>query len=126
MAEPGAFTAFTSDTNDYETYSAGSVIFEDGESGDCLYVVRTGSVDLLKGEILLEAVGPGNAFGEMVLTGRPERSATAIATEETTVVRVDQARFDRTMQMNPFLARAFMRLIADRLSEMNERLKTLG
>jgi CRP-like cAMP-binding protein len=126
MAEEGVFAIFTRNSDDYETYAAGAEVFREGDTGDCLYVVRSGVVDLLKGEIFLDSVEPGGAFGEMVLTGRPERSATAVAREETTVVRVDQARFDRVMSMNPFLARAFMRLIADRLSAMNERLKALS
>ncbi len=62
----------------------------------------------------------------MALTGRLVRSASAVAREETTVVAVDRARFDRVLSMNPFLARAFMRLIADRLSAMNDRLSALS
>ena len=121
----GTFSVFVRNAVDYETYSAGQEVFREGETGDCLYVVRSGTVDLLKGEVLLESVEPGGAFGEMVLTGRPQRSASAVARDDATIVRVDQTRFDFVMQTNPFLARAFMRLIADRLSIMNERLKDL-
>ncbi len=42
MAEDGVFAIFTRNSDDYETYPAGADIFREGDTGECLYVVRTG------------------------------------------------------------------------------------
>jgi CRP-like cAMP-binding protein len=119
----GPFAVFVRHAEDYDTYPDGAVIFKSGDEGDCLYAVRSGQVELKDGDVLLDVVEPGSVFGEMVLVGRTHRSATAIARGETTLVAVDQARFDRLVSINPFIAREFMRLMADRISAMNQRIQ---
>jgi CRP-like cAMP-binding protein len=91
-----------------------------------MYAVHTGRVELRTGHHVLEVVGSGGVFGEMILVGRFERSATAIALEDCQLVPIDQSRFDRIIQRYPNLARELMWLMAERLTAMNERLKTGG
>jgi CRP-like cAMP-binding protein len=63
----------------------------------------------------------------MILVGRSSgRSATAIAQEECQLVPIDQDRFYGIIQLNPFLAREFRRVMAGRLKAMNERFKSSG
>jgi CRP/FNR family cyclic AMP-dependent transcriptional regulator len=62
-------------------FITGKIIFEAGEKGDSLYIIREGSVQVFvldaesKEKIILSQLGPGDYFGEMaLLTGEP-RSA---------------------------------------------------
>jgi hypothetical protein len=48
---------FFESSDNAETYRAGENIFRVGEGGRCMYVVRTGSVDLMLDETLLVTVG---------------------------------------------------------------------
>ena len=64
-----------------ETYEAGAYIFREGETGEKLYVVMDGSLDVVLGadspdEMLLRTCGPGEYIGEMSLI-LPEGKRTA-------------------------------------------------
>ncbi|MGE5697608.1 MAG: ATP-binding cassette domain-containing protein [Candidatus Sericytochromatia bacterium] len=67
------------------------VLFEQGTTGDCIYVVADGEVEIVReladgGEQLLKAAGPGEYFGEMgPLFGLP-RTATVRARTDATVI----------------------------------------
>jgi CRP-like cAMP-binding protein len=127
MSEQPMFSVLTKNADEFETYPKGAAIFREGDRGDCMYVVRKGRVELSTGGEPLEVVESGGIFGEMILVGRSSgRSATAIAQEECQLVPIDQDRFYGIIQLNPLLAREFMRVIAERLKAMNERLKSVS
>src|SRR5271169_3225395 len=52
-------------------YSAGEVIFQEGDSGKAVYVVLEGSVKIVKKSnvenMILAVLGPGSHFGELAL-----------------------------------------------------------
>ncbi len=123
MDERSVLSVLTRNAEKLETYPQGAIIFREGDKGACMYAVHTGRVQLSTGGHVLEVVGPGGIFGEMILVGRSERSATATALEESQLVPIDQTRFDRMVQLDPFLAREFMWIMAERLTAMNERLR---
>ncbi len=63
-------------------YEPGETVFEEGDSGDSLYMILSGRVEVVKrfgaGDSAPEVVGqlgPGEYFGEMALLGRGPRSA---------------------------------------------------
>jgi CRP/FNR family transcriptional regulator len=120
------FSILVRNEDGFESYPKGTVIFREGDKGEHMYAVRKGRVELSTAGTPLEVVEYGGIFGEMILVGRSERSATAIAQEECEVVPIDQKQFDRLIQLNPFLAREIMRTMADRLKAMNERLKPIS
>jgi NADH:ubiquinone reductase (H+-translocating) len=64
-------------------YEPGEVVFEEGDSGDSLYMILSGQAEILKrfgGEQqIVRSLGPGEYFGEMALLGRHPRSAGARA-----------------------------------------------
>ena len=89
------------DEIDLVRHSAGTVIFDRDDPGDAMYVVRSGAVDLLVEGAVLERVGVGGLFGEMALLDRIERSATAIAAEPATLVRISRTRFRELVRAEP-------------------------
>jgi NADH:ubiquinone reductase (H+-translocating) len=60
-------------------YEPGETVFEEGDTGDSLFMIISGEVEVLKrfdGEPrLVGQLGPGQYFGEMALLGRRPRSA---------------------------------------------------
>ena len=102
-------------TTDVESYAAGQVIFEKGQPGDVLYVVREGQVSIVLNGAEIDSAGPGGIIGEMALIDDQPRSATAIATTNCTLVPIDERRFTFLVQQTPHFALTVMRVMAARL-----------
>ena len=66
-----------------EKFKAGDTLFNEGEMGDCLHMVRVGSLTISRNiggkDVVLSYVPAGNYIGEMALLGETRRSATARA-----------------------------------------------
>jgi len=104
---------------DFKIFSAGQIIFKEGQPGDVMYVVIEGTVDLLVRDELLNKIGPGEILGEMALIDTQPRSATAIATTDCKLVPLDQKRFTFLVQETPFFAVDVMRIMAARLRRLS-------
>ena len=79
-----------------ETYSKGTVIFKEGEVGDCMYDIHFGSIGIYKdynqdGEKLLAKLSPNEFLGELGLIDGVKRSATAVVLEDDTTVEIISA-----------------------------------
>jgi CRP/FNR family cyclic AMP-dependent transcriptional regulator len=48
------------------SFASGDLIFRASDKGDKMYVVRSGEVDIELNGKVIETVGPGGFFGEMV------------------------------------------------------------
>ena len=107
----------------YETFAAGQTIFKDGDEGRCMYVVYEGAVKLMIHGRLVEKLGPGGVFGEMSLIDRSPRSATAVADGDVKLVAITEKRFNFLVQQTPKFALQIMRLMAERLRSMGNKLR---
>jgi Fe-S-cluster-containing hydrogenase component 2/CRP-like cAMP-binding protein/thioredoxin reductase len=78
-------------------FRAGDMLFEAGDSGDSLHVIRRGSVSLRRvgtaGEVTVAEVRAGELVGEMALMGDPIRRDTAVATVATETVEIGRTEF---------------------------------
>jgi CRP/FNR family cyclic AMP-dependent transcriptional regulator len=124
MAED--FLGLFSDENIALTFEAGRVLFKKGDPGQDLYVVKSGEIQVLDGNHVLETVTAGGIIGEMALVDGSPRSATARAITETVVIPIDERRFLFMVQQTPFFAIRVMRVMTTRLRAMNERARTLN
>jgi CRP/FNR family transcriptional regulator, cyclic AMP receptor protein len=105
-----------------QTFAAKAVICRDGEDGDCLYVIVSGSVQIQKRGLELAVLTRANSLGEMAVLDSSPRSADAIAMEETVVLRVGQEQFLETMQSNSRIMQSVVRMLLTRLRIMDEHL----
>lgn len=109
-------------------YQQGQNLFCEGDPGDRVFFIMSGRVQVSKklanGETReLAVLGEGDIVGEMaVLDGRP-RSATVSALEPTEVLEVAKDHFLASMEQQPKLAINFLKLLALRIDQMNERFK---
>ena len=98
-----------------ERFNAGATIFAEGDAGDRMYIVRSGTVDLLVGNKLVETVQVNGIFGEMALVDGALRSATARAKEACELAPIDRRLFLLMVDEAPYFALNVMRVMADRL-----------
>lgn len=81
-----------------ERYKDGEIIFKEGNAGDWIYIVLSGSVAISKKigakTYDLGLLGPDDMFGEFSYFGDVERTATARAVGETAVGIVDRKVID--------------------------------
>ena len=115
MSNSVNYTALFKNDKNAERFPAGTVLFQEGDLGDCMYVVKSGTVDIKDGDAVLETVGEGAIFGEMALLDSEPRSASAVVAEDAELVCVDPRRFQFLVQNTPYFAIHVMRVMAARL-----------
>ncbi|NVB80026.1 MAG: cyclic nucleotide-binding domain-containing protein [Kofleriaceae bacterium] len=98
-------------------------VFQEGQPGDAMYVVTSGSVRLLSGEKIVAELGRGQHFGEMALVDRSTRSLSAIASEASRLVVVNRKDFYELIKREPASAVkmlwAFVQVLGQRLRKTN-------
>ncbi|HTJ44825.1 MAG TPA: cyclic nucleotide-binding domain-containing protein [Kofleriaceae bacterium] len=83
---------------------ADQVVFREGDPGDAMYVVMSGTVKLSKSGVTVAELGKGQHFGEMSLVDRSVRSLTATAAETARVAVVKRKDFYDIIKKEPQLA----------------------
>ena len=112
-------TLATSDN--VRAFQAGQKIFEAYDMGSEMYVVLEGQVELTVDSTVLETLGPGAPFGEMALIDQAPRTATATAKTPCKLAVLSEKRFLFMVQTMPHFALDMMKVMADRLRKMNQR-----
>jgi CRP/FNR family transcriptional regulator, cyclic AMP receptor protein len=99
---------------DIRRVGAQTRIMKKGDRGDAFYVILDGSVWVDPPGIRL---GPGHTFGELALLDDGPRTATVTAEEETSLLRLSQAKFIKLLRDEPSISIAMLRQLAARLRE---------
>jgi CRP/FNR family cyclic AMP-dependent transcriptional regulator len=106
-------------------YSAGDIIFHEGDSGKAVYVVLQGSVKIIKESNLesktLSVLGPGSHFGELALIGRTSRFATAVAEKDSLLLIMYKSYFDDLIRSNSTTSSKILLNLAEILSDYIHR-----
>jgi CRP-like cAMP-binding protein len=97
----------------------GDFLFREGERGDKMYVLLEGNADVMVGELVVEAAGPGALLGEMALIDDSPRTASVVAKTPCRFAQIDRRRFHFLVQQTPHFATHVMKTLADRLRHMN-------
>lgn len=97
------------------------IIFAEGESGEVMYGLLMGKVDLcVKGKVV-ETIHAGDVFGEGALVQPSgERASTAIARCDCSLVYLNQERFLFAIQNTPMFAIEVMRSYSNRLRHLKQ------
>ncbi len=111
-------------------FEAGSVIFEEGDAGEVLFVIQSGEVELtrmgLTGRQAVARLGCGEFFGEMSVVVREPRTARAVATTDCRLLELDGATLEAMCVERPEIAIRIIRRLTDRLIDSERRLSALG
>jgi CRP/FNR family cyclic AMP-dependent transcriptional regulator len=119
-SDPDFLNLFRHETN-IVRLAPGEALFTEGDSGACMYIVRSGAVRVSTGTMELEQLGPGSILGEMALIEETPRSATVTAVSDCEIAVIDRRRFLFLVQQTPSFALNVMRVLSHRLREMNRR-----
>jgi uncharacterized membrane protein len=106
-------------------YAAGQAVFNYGDPGDALYIVRSGEVEIYvrndQGEkIALETSQPGDIFGEIALLDSGPRTAWVAALGDVELLRLDRAHFEAYVRQYPPAALNLLSVAARRLRRSDE------
>lgn len=73
-----------------------------GEPGDCLYIIYSGSVKCIVNGVHVATYKAGEAVGQTALDGAIPRSSTLLAACPTTILRLERDDYSFTMQVTFF------------------------
>jgi len=112
-------------------FQKGQVIFQEGETGDALYVVLNGLVkvslfDEDGKEYILDFIGRDGFFGELSLIDELPRSADVTAIEDSQFLMIKRHDFLRLLEQNPMITISILKTLSRRLRAADERIKGLA
>jgi CRP/FNR family transcriptional regulator, cyclic AMP receptor protein len=108
------------------SYSAGSTIISQGDTGVGLYVILSGNVRISKtqdpdhAEEDLGTLGAGHVIGEMSLLDDLPRSATVTAVDDVTALLLPVWEFRSFLRNNPEVALKLLSVLSRRLRKAEE------
>lgn len=113
-------------TSDRVSYSAGQVLFSQGDEGDAAYVILSGTADILvqseTGEIKVAELEPNAIVGEIAILCDVSRTATVRAAEPLEALRIRKDHFLRLLREFPEMTVEIVRVLANRLSHTTAEL----
>ena len=101
------------------TFAPGGVIFEQGDTGEEMFGIVEGEVELRMGTEVLNTLGAGDVFGELALVDSSPRSATAVAKTEAVLAVIDRKLFVFLVHESPTFALQVMSAMAERLRALS-------
>jgi CRP/FNR family transcriptional regulator, cyclic AMP receptor protein len=99
-------------------YAAGSIVFNKGDPGECMYVVQSGVIEMVIGDKVIEVCGPNEAIGFMSMIDEAPRSSTARVKDACEVSVIDRRKFRFMVDEVPNFALYIMGAMARRIRGM--------
>ena len=113
-------------TSERIQFSADQRFFSQGDAADAAYVILDGRADVVldtgDAQVKLAELGRNALVGEMGILSDTPRSATVIASERITALRIDKHVFLELLTQFPQMSIAIMRELASRLERTNAQL----
>ncbi len=108
-------------TAEIKQYKPGEVIFQEGDEGNTLELVRKGSLTVSRSvggkDVVLSYLPAGNYVGEMALLGDNRRTATVKAAVATETISLDGSTFKSLMEQDADVRREMEKVYQDRLKQ---------
>ena len=109
-----------------EEYDAGEVIFREGDLGQHVYVVKSGTVEVCVkrpdgSQDVVQRLGPGDHFGEMALLRKAPRTATIRTVTRAQVYRMGPNNFAALYTNLPGFRDHFNQVMDTRLQDLDSR-----
>ena len=121
-----ALSSIAAITNE-KAFPAHSMIFREGDSGDALYIIKTGQVAIQKRsrhdtDVVLATYGTGEVIGDMSLIDDQPRSASLLTLVPTTCYIIEGSHFQFFLYSHREVTRSTLSLLTQRLRRANERM----
>jgi CRP/FNR family cyclic AMP-dependent transcriptional regulator len=107
-------------------YKDGDFIIKQGEAGNCMFVIQSGEVEVLRenngDQVQLAIRKTGDFFGEMALFSKEVRSATIRALGDARILTIDRKNLLQSIQKDPSLAFRIIETLSKRLRDLSEEI----
>ncbi len=122
------------------TFKSGDTVITEGESGDCMYIVKSGEVGVYtilmqedgisviqsdQDRLNLATLHAGDFFGEQALITKEPRSATVIAETEVQLLKFTKRHLAQVVKHYPRVGKVLKQYHEERVKSMMESLKSL-
>lgn len=104
--------------SEQRNFGRGDVLFNAGEEADAGFVVQRGSFRIEDGISAEIIAGPGALIGELALVVAMKRPSTAVAIDNSSVIRIARSLFQRVLESDPESARRLRDEFATRTSQI--------
>ena len=114
--------ASTPDEIEIMGYAQGDTIYTQGNFGDFLFFILSGSCSLFTNHTFVRKLETGQFFGEFpILDANPEYYVTVRCSEDKTcIAKVSESKLNEIAQAHPEIWKNMAKIIAQRLKESNE------
>jgi len=107
-------------------FNKGDMIIREGDPGREMYIIKSGSVDVVKSdgdrEIILATLSRGDFFGEMAILENIYRTATVKANETSRLIVLTTGNFMIKLKKDPTFAFQIMQKMSRRIRILNEKI----
>ena len=97
------------------TLRQGTVLFREGDPSDCVYLIHSGSVEMIRAGKVVDVCGPNDSFGFMSVIDHTPRALTACVKEDAELSVIDQKKFQFMVHQLPNFPFYIMRQMAGRI-----------
>jgi len=113
------------------TFPRDSIVFQEGDVGDALYVLKEGKVKVMLAdeegrEVIVSVLSPGECFGEMALFDSGLRCARVVAMSPCSVMVMPRPNFQRWLADNPSVSMSIIQELSHRLRRANQTISSLA
>ncbi len=113
------------------SFQKNTIIINEGDDANSFFIIIKGAVKIFLSneegkEIIINAQGPGDHFGELALLDDAPRSASVITTEKSTIGIISKEDFHHVMAKNTDLALNLIRELTRRVRLLSDNVRTLA
>jgi CRP-like cAMP-binding protein len=101
------------------------MIMRQGDLGQEFAVIISGTVDVVRDEVTVATLGPGDYFGELALLEAIPRTASVVAATDVVLEVIDRRGFNTLLDDLPSLSRSMLKGMAHRLVELEQTCRDL-
>ncbi|MGH8247437.1 MAG: protein kinase domain-containing protein [Gammaproteobacteria bacterium] len=105
----------------WQDYIPGQDIIVEGELDDCFYIIVSGKVSVKKKKKVIRRLEKGDCFGEMGYLAKTKRTATIVADEHTSLLKINSTVISQvSLNCQVRFLKVFLRTLIHRLSATTE------
>ncbi|MDD2716306.1 MAG: tetratricopeptide repeat protein [Candidatus Wallbacteria bacterium] len=113
-----------------KNFQKGKVLFYQGDPGDIFYIIKKGTVSVMKKieneQQKVAELAEGDFFGEMALIEGEPRNATIICETECQLLAITKEKFDTLLKVNLSISLKIMKVMSQRFKERAAKTTTAG
>ena len=99
----------------------GQTIFSKNEIGDCMYIVKQGSVRIHDGAYTFAILNENEVFGELSLLDSETRSASATSNADTILFKLGQLPFYKILSKDQEVLKGILQMLCRRIRNLDEK-----